>query len=144
MKIFKFVFILVGLLALQKQVIAQTKDVYDFCRNGDTTALRKMLTVEPTLVNDKKSNGFTPFIIATYNGQLEISKILIEKGANINAQDKSGNTALMGLCFNGNINLVKLLISHKVDVNVLNYVNNGFNLKKVQLGLGCPLQFHSN
>ncbi len=23
-------------------------------------------------------------------------------------------------------------------------VNNGFNLKKVQLGLGCPLQFHSN
>ena len=24
------------------------------------------------------------------------------------------------------------------------YVNNGFNLKKVQLGLGCPLQFNSN
>ncbi len=121
MKKYLIVVLLMSLLALQNKVAAQTKDVFDLCRNGNTAELKTLLQVDTSLLNFKKSNGFTPFIIATYNGQVEASKLLIEMGAAINAQDRSGNTALMGVCFNGNVELVKLLISNNVLINTLNF-----------------------
>lgn len=121
MKKYLIVLLLLGMLALQNKVAAQTKDVFDLCRNGNTAELKTLLQSDTSLLNFKKSNGFTPFIIATYNGQVKASKLMIEMGADINAQDRSGNTALMGVCFNGNIELVKLLISNKVMINALNF-----------------------
>ena len=121
MKKYLIVACFIGLLALQNKVSAQTKDVFDLCRNGNTADLKTMLQQDTSLVNFKQSNGFTPFIIATYNGQVAVAALLIEKGADINAQDRSGNTALMGLCFNGNAELVKLLIKNKVLINQLNF-----------------------
>ena len=121
MKKYLIVIMLSGLLAFQNKVAAQTKDVFELCRNGNTTDLKILLQQDTSLINFKQSNGFTPFIIATYNGQVAVSKLLIEQGADINAQDRSGNTALMGLCFNGNVELVKLLLNSKVTVNQLNY-----------------------
>ena len=113
------VMMLFGMLALQNKVAAQ--DVFELCRNGKTAELKTLLQLDTSLVNFKKSNGFTPFIIATYNGQVAVSKLLIKMGADINAQDRSGNTALMGLCFNGNVELVKLLLDNKVMINTLNF-----------------------
>lgn len=121
MKKYLIVLSLLSVLALQNKVAAQTKDVFDLCRNGDTAELKTLLQSNTSLLNFKKSNGFTPFIIATYNGQFDASKLLIEMGADINAQDRSGNTALMGVCFNGNVELVKLLISNKIMINALNF-----------------------
>ena len=121
MKKYLIVLLLLSVLALQNKVAAQTKDVFDLCRNGDTAELKTLLQSNTSLLNFKKSNGFTPFIIATYNGQVDASKLLIEMGADINAQDRSGNTALMGVCFNGNVELVKLLISNKIMINALNF-----------------------
>ena len=121
MKKYLIVIMLFGMQALQNKVAAQTQDVFDLCRNGKTAELKTLLQLDTSLINYKKSNGFTPFIIATYNGQVDVSKLLIEKGADINAQDRSGNTALMGLCFNGNVELVKLLINNKVMINTLNF-----------------------
>ena len=121
MKKYLIVVCFIGLLTLQNKVTAQTKDVFELCRNGNTADLKTMLQQDTSLVNFKQSNGFTPFIIATYNGQVAVATLLIEKGADINAQDRSGNTALMGLCFNGNVELVKLLINNKVLINILNF-----------------------
>ena len=121
MKRYPIVLIILCLLALQNHAAAQTKDLFEVCRKGDTAALKKMLQLDSLLVNQQQSSGFTPLIIATYNGQTAIAKILLDNGAAINAQDRSGNTALMGLCFNGNIELVKLLISYKVSINQLNF-----------------------
>ena len=120
MKKYLIVMMLLGLLNLQNKVTAQTKDVFELCRSGNTADLKILLQQDTSLVNFKQSNGFTPFIIATYHGQVAISELLIKQGADINAQDRSGNTALMGLCFNGNIELVKLLLNNKVIVNQLN------------------------
>ena len=121
MKISRIVILIAAVLLQQNQCVAQTKDVYEVCRSGDTTTLKAMLQQTPSLIDSKQSNGFTPLIIATYNGQAEISTILIQHGADVNAQDKAGNTALMGLCFNGNTALVKLLLNNKVAVNTLNF-----------------------
>ena len=128
MKITKILIIFV-LLIFQKQAFAQknnTPDLFEICRNGDVATLTKMLKKDAKLVNYKQSNGFTPLIIASYNGQTEIAKILLEKGADINAQDKSGNTALMGLCFKGNLELIKLFLANKeskININLVNFNN---------------------
>ena len=121
MKVNKIIALVWVLLLLQNYCTAQIKDVYEVCRSGDTTSLKAMLVQNPLIIDSIQSNGFTPLIIATYNGQVAISSILLAHGADVNAQDKAGNTALMGLCFNGNTALVKLLLKNKVDINELNY-----------------------
>ena len=97
MKIYKILSLVAVLFMLQNFCEAQTKDVYEICRSGDTASLKAMLLQTPLLIDSKQSKGFTPLIIATYNGQAEISAILLRSGADINAQDKAGNTALMAI-----------------------------------------------
>ena len=45
-------------------------------------------------VNVKSTLGFTPLIWAARAGNLEITKLLIEKGANVHDTDNDGNDAL--------------------------------------------------
>ena len=43
---------------------------------------------------DAEASGYTPLHNAAYRGSLEITKLLIVKGANINASDINGDTPL--------------------------------------------------
>ena len=55
--------------------------------------------------------GQTALMCACYKNNIEISKILINKGSNLDIQDKNGNTALMWVCCtNHNTEIVKILI----------------------------------
>lgn len=57
-----------------------------------------------------------PLIIKTVmDDQTEISKFLIEEGANINNPDSFGMTCLMWAAYNGNVELVKFLLSKGAD-----------------------------
>ncbi len=69
-------------------------------REGSINEVRSMLDKNPVLVNSKDTRGSAPLILATYYDEMEIAKLLLEKGAKIDAVDASGNTALMGVCFN--------------------------------------------
>ncbi|MFC1523046.1 ankyrin repeat domain-containing protein, partial [Elusimicrobiota bacterium] len=52
---------------------------------------------------------WTPLTYAVNNGNIEISKLLINSGADVNAVDKSGQTALEVARANGNDQMTKLL-----------------------------------
>lgn len=62
-------------------------------------------------VNARNSDGETALTFALKNEQLEMIKILIERGnANVDDQDDSGFTELMMAARRGQINMVKLLV----------------------------------
>jgi len=58
------------------------------------------------------------------NIALELTNILIGRGADVNSQDTHGDTALMNAVRNNNIYLVRLLINNGADVNQQNILEN--------------------
>ena len=71
---------------------------------------------------DKNNNTYLHLGVIYQN--IEVVKLLIEKGISINAQNKDGNTALHLAYYLNNIALINLLISFKADINIKN--NEGF------------------
>ena len=90
-----------------------------------------------------KESGETPLMYAcgSYdydklgNGNIELARILISKGAEVNAKDPSGNNALINSALNGNVEIVKLLISKGANVNIQDR-NNATPLIATQIALG--------
>ncbi len=95
--------------------------IFDYCRQGDTAAIEALYKENPSIINKVNDKGFSPLILAVYNGEKETVRFLLEHKANTEIQDVSGNTALMGACFKGYLDIVKLLIDYKTEVNRKNY-----------------------
>lgn len=96
---------------------------FDACRRGDLTQVEAMLTANTALINIEDIKGFTPLIIAVYNGQEAIADYLLSHGAATDMQDAAGNTALMGACFKGYKVMAKKLLAAGADVNQRNFQN---------------------
>ncbi|VDO04760.1 unnamed protein product [Rodentolepis nana] len=76
-------------------------------------------------VNHKESeNGYTPLIrlaSLTNNGNAEVGKTLLERGAAVNQQDKFGRTALIHCAFHQSHNdLAKVLLEYGADIKIPN------------------------
>jgi ankyrin repeat protein len=71
-------------------------DIFQCIRQKDLQGIKAAVKKDPQIINAVDSRGFTLLILATYYDLLELSKFLLDNGADINAQDASGNTALMG------------------------------------------------
>jgi len=54
---------------------------------------------------------------------LEMIKLIIEKGAKLNKKDSQGNTELHLAALKGSVEIVKLLVEHGADVNEMNKYN---------------------
>jgi len=86
-------------------------EFYENIRNGNTEEIKKQLEGDPALIEKKDAKGFSPLVLATYNGQYPVAKLLLDQGASVDARDAAGNTALMGVCFKGSTELAELLIA---------------------------------
>jgi ankyrin repeat protein len=72
-------------------------------------------------VNAYEGRGFTPLILAAYNGQAAAVDALIALGADPCKPDSGqGNTAQMGVAFKGDDRLAARLLTEKCDVNARN------------------------
>ena len=77
-------------------------------------------------INTTDKNGTTALHIAVEQGNLEIVKLLLQKGANVNLQDKAKRTPIFMLENNlgneveGTLEILQFLISKGADVNVQN------------------------
>lgn len=72
-------------------------------------------------INAYDDRGFTPLILAAYNGQLAMVETLITKGADACRPDRDqGNTAQMGVAFKGEDGIAARLLKAGCDVNARN------------------------
>ena len=87
-------------------------------------ALLKELLIHGADINEKDYNGLTAIYYATQNGDYEITKLLIENGADYEVRDPYGNTPLSNAVFyykkNSDGSLIKLLIDSGADKNAKN------------------------
>ncbi|WP_083671792.1 ankyrin repeat domain-containing protein [Sphingomonas montana] len=72
-------------------------------------------------IDSRDDRGFTPLILAAYNGQLATVDALIARGADACRPDRDqGNTAQMGVAFKGEDAIAARLLKAGCDVNARN------------------------
>ena len=78
-----------------------------------------------SLVLDNSIEIISPLVLIAKTGMFtNLTKVLVDYGANINFQDENGETPLMHAVKNGKKEVVNILISLKADVNILD--NQGY------------------
>ena len=88
--------------------------------NGNIKAVKQYLAagVDVNIEDDSDRYKFTPLLIAAQYNQMEIAKLLIDKGANVNVKDADGDTPLKSAAYAGHKEIVELLIAYGADVNL--------------------------
>ena len=110
---------LVTLLLLAGNTFAQTDSLFNWARTNNISKLQAYADKGGNLdLQDAK--GYTPLILAAYNGNTETVEWLLKYKVNPDLQDAMGNTALMGVCFKGSTPMAETLLKHGANPNVLN------------------------
>ncbi len=94
---------------------------YDSEEHG--VGIARLLLARGVDVNAQDKDQFTPFLLAAFNGRLEIAQVLLDHGANTNAQNDQGETPLH-LVSRGKydseeygVGIARLLLARGVDAN---------------------------
>jgi hypothetical protein len=90
--------------------------IFAAIRNNDLATLADAINTDPGVLEARDERGSTPLVLASYLGNREATKALVEAGADLNAFSATG-TALMGVCFKGYDDIAAYLIDAGADVN---------------------------
>jgi hypothetical protein len=90
-------------------------------RKGLTTSVKRLLSIRNINVNVKDDEyGATPLHYAAYNGHVEISRLLLQNGAEVNVKSISGSTPLHYAAYNGHVDILHLLVENGADLEAQN------------------------
>lgn len=91
--------------------------IYEIARHGCVEDLQPILKDSPEVINYKNASGFTPLILASYYGNVEVAALLAKHVKEINVNSDSG-TALMAAVFKNDIVITKILLDLGADANI--------------------------
>ena len=77
-------------------------------------------------IDFKNKDGYTPLMIASYKGNADIVKLLLEYNASVNITNNYNYTALIYACIYGNADVVKILLEHKADMYIETTLENNY------------------
>ncbi|ESU26997.1 hypothetical protein FLJC2902T_23380 [Flavobacterium limnosediminis JC2902] len=111
------------LLSLFCQIGFSQADVFDIARKGTVSEMKSVIGENPALINSVNKEGYSLLVLATYRGNNEVARYLIENGAEINGTSNYGSP-LMAAVVKGNLEIAKLLLEHKADTSVADQSGN--------------------
>jgi ankyrin repeat protein len=93
------------------------QQLFQLVRSGDAERLKKLFERGFNAPNIRDGKGNSLLMLASYNGQLEMTRVLLEHGADAQLANDMGQIPLAGAAFKGDTEMAKLLIEHGADVN---------------------------
>ncbi|RWS06564.1 26S proteasome non-ATPase regulatory subunit 10-like protein [Dinothrombium tinctorium] len=95
--------------------MGERSELHWACSQGD---LRKAVDlIAKASVDPVDELGWTPLMIASSAGHLDIVSALIESGANVNACNNNGQTSLHYAVSKNHVRIASLLTEHGADIN---------------------------
>lgn len=70
-------------------------------------------------IDFKNKEGYTPLMIASYKGNTDIVKLLLEYNASVDITNNYNYSALIYACIYGNLDVVKILLKHKANIKLI-------------------------
>lgn len=98
--------------------MGDTYPLHEACRKGRIEEVERLLAYGICLVNETDKFGQTALHIASFQGHIDIVKLLIKKMAFLSIQDKNGWTPLHAASSAGNLQICEILIREGADPNV--------------------------
>lgn len=96
----------------------ETTYLHRACWRGDIVSVKTLITQGIGIdIDTPDERGFTPLHISVARGKLEVSRYLIEKGANLEKLNMTGDSILNTAISWGYSNLVKLLLESGLNPN---------------------------
>lgn len=108
------------------------------CSKGAVNAVQMLLTKQPK-INTRDHKGVSPLLIAVLNEQencLDITRMLLEKGADANFAMPDGFSPLMGAVQLNNMQKALLLLEHGANVNARQDNGEGPSALSIAVALG--------
>jgi ankyrin repeat protein len=95
---------------------AMAQSVFDLARSGTAKEMNKYLRKHPEHLNLTSENGATPLLLASYRGNYDVAKVLLDAGADPNQCFREG-APIYGVIFKADAQMLDLLIKSGADVN---------------------------
>ena len=101
-------------------------ELFESIKSGDNNTARHMCGCS-SIINAKDKHGWSPLIIAVYNGNIEMAKYLINNGADIHVKNNNGTNLLMyakdAFLQTGDTRLFEFYYSKGISVDEKDYTN---------------------
>jgi len=127
--------------------LSQETSFFNIARKGTINDARNYMQLYPNCVNEVNQHGFSPLILACYNGNDAMVEFLLTNNANLDYVSPEG-TVLMAATVKGNEKMVELLLKKKANPNLTN--KNGttalmyaIQFKNISI-INLLLQFNAN
>lgn len=87
-------------------------ELFDWVERGDVTRLKAALDQDSDAANARDTYGVSLIYLAAAKGDLALTQLLIERGADVNKTSDAGNAPIMVAAANGHVETIKLLLEH--------------------------------
>jgi len=91
--------------------------VYGAVNLGDLDLARERIRAGEDVNAATLDNRWSPLLLAAYNGDVEMARLLIDSGANTNWTAADGSSALTDAALNGHDGMVRLLLEAGADID---------------------------
>lgn len=95
------------------------------CVKGDKAQVEKQLTENHIDINSTNGTIGPCLVSASYAGNLELVRALLDRGADVNVTDLKGGTPLSYAVVGNKSEIVELLLSRQADPNIILPDENG-------------------
>jgi ankyrin repeat protein len=99
----------VGSLTMAGAEGGPARDLFDAAAKGDVVAVMQSIK-SGVRIETRDEAGRTPLLIATYNNQAGVARVLIDAGADVNAKDEMADTPYLYAGAEGRIEILKMTL----------------------------------
>jgi ankyrin repeat protein len=92
------------------------QDIFEIARKGNRVEMDKYLKKHPNELNLISDQGASPFLLAAYNGNNEVAKLLIDKGADLKYCYPQGSV-IYALIYKNDLVLIEEILKKGVNPN---------------------------
>ncbi len=98
-------------------------EIHDAVNGNDPARVSSLLDKDPSLLDLRDEQEMTPLNLAALNGNAEIARLLIERGADIHTGDADNSQPIHCAAISGNVQIARLLTAQGAGINTQD--NNG-------------------
>ena len=93
-------------------------EIHEAAEAGDLAAVKSLIEKDAALLESRNSDGSTPLHIACMQGNLELARYLLEKGADPLAGDNEDSKPIHVAAISGNTAVVQLFLDLNIDIDI--------------------------
>jgi hypothetical protein len=96
---------------------AVDEDIVEAAKNGNLNAVQAILEKDPSMLNAKNRNGYTPLHWACMRAHWDVAKYLVQKGADLNVVGGDGGTQVNWAVHHDNVDMIQFLFENGAKLN---------------------------